>query len=452
MTGAEVTTDGLEAAIDAERETTSARITPIRLAVVASFWLLIVGLGWGAGELDWRTGFPLFTAYLVTALLLFVVSRVWKGAGRRFAWALALLDVPLIYLLQRSTFESSSSPGAVAGFTIGIFAGVVAVAALSLDLRQLGAVTLSAMVFGVVLQREAGISVGGQVAAVVVLGFTALAGMLLYRRMLSLTQRLLDDVAYRRKLQAELEHADRMATLGLLSASIAHEVGNPLQVLYGNLELVQLRLKSRPAELQRAEDELAAALRSVDRLGQLLDDIRGMARRDTPTLAETHVQRVVEGASKLARSQVAQRAQLVLELHEVPTVRMSESRLSQVLLNLLLNAGQAIPEGDRGAHAVTVRTRTGAAGEALISVTDTGSGISPEHLERLFTPFFTTKPAGQGTGLGLTISAQLVRDVGGRIEVDSAPGRGTTFTVRLPPASAPPPDLARGPSSWRQKR
>jgi signal transduction histidine kinase len=138
----------------------------------------------------------------------------------------------------------------------------------------------------------------------------------------------------------------------------------------------------------------------------------------------------------------------VFTLHAAPTVRMSESRLSQVLLNLVLNGAQAIEGSDRAKNSVTVATSTTADGWAAIAVTDTGKGIAPEHRARLFTPFFTTKPAGEGTGLGLSISSQLVRDAGGRIEVDSVVGR-TTFTVLLPPASQPREPSA-GPSSWRQ--
>lgn len=444
--------EAISAALDVERETTSRFINPIRLAVVGLFWSLLAVLGWGVGEVEWRAGFGLFSAYLVLATVLYFAGRRFKKAARRFAWGLALVDVPIVYLLQRSTFDSSTSPGAVAGFTIGIFALMVALAALSIDVQQIAAVAVSASVFGVVLQSQAGISVGGRVAAVVVLAFTALGGFVLYRRLLALTGRLLEDLTFRRKLQAELEHSERMATLGLLSASIAHEVGSPLQVLRGNLELLEMRINTGKADAEKVTSDLHAAIGGADRITAILQDIRGMARKDSSAIPETNVHKVIETVTKLARAEVGKRANLMLELHDVPTVRMNESRLSQVLLNLLLNAGQAIPEGQRNSNSITVRTRAAATGEVLISVSDTGAGIAPDLVEKLFTPFFTTKPAGEGTGLGLTISAQLVRDVGGRIEVESTPGRGSTFTVRLPPASAPPPDPAKGPSSWRQNQ
>ncbi|MFT3712519.1 MAG: HAMP domain-containing sensor histidine kinase [Archangium sp.] len=442
--------DSLASALDAEREATSKQINPLRLAGVGLFWLLTVSLGFIANQPAWRANFALLSTYFGAAAVLWFFGRRAGTIARHFALGLALVDVPLVYLFQRGTFDTSTSAGAVAGFTIALYAVIVAVSALSLDVKQVAAVAVIASGFGIALQLEAGISIGGCVSTLVVLGVTAIAGFLLFRRLISLMKRLLDDVAYRRKLQQQLEHSDRMSTLGLLSASIAHEVGSPLLVLQGNLELLQMQAEKRALTADEVRDGVTQALKGAERVSLVLQDIRGMARTDATKESEVDVKRVVEGVGKLTRSEVARKAQLLFQFADTPKVRMSESRLSQVLLNLVLNGAQAIEGGERGKQSVTVATKTTADGWVAISVTDTGKGIAPEHRARLFTPFFTTKPVGEGTGLGLSISAQLVRDAGGRIEVDSIVGRGTTFTVMLPPASMKR-EIMSGPSSWRQQ-
>jgi signal transduction histidine kinase len=442
------TPDSLSTALDAEREATSRQINPLRLAGVGLFWLLAVSLGFIANQPAWRASFALLSTYFAAALVLWFLGRRAGPVARHFAVGLALVDVPLIYLFQRGTFDTSTSAGAVAGFTIALYAVIVAVSALSLDVKQVLAVALVASGFGIALQVEAGISLGGCVSTVLVLGFTAFAGFLSFRRLIALMKRLLDDVAYRRKLQQQLEHSDRMSTLGLLSASIAHEVGSPLLVLRGNLELLQMQADKRDLTPKELREGVAQALKGAERVSTVLQDIRGMARTDASKESELDVKKVVESVGKLARSEVSRKAQLLLELNDAPRVRISESRLSQVLLNLVLNGAQAI-EGERSKMSITVSTHTTADGWAAIAVKDTGKGVAPEHRARLFTPFFTTKPAGEGTGLGLSISAQLVRDAGGRIEVDSVVGTGTTFTVLLPPATLKR-EIQSGPSSWRQ--
>jgi signal transduction histidine kinase len=120
----------------------------------------------------------------------------------------------------------------------------------------------------------------------------------------------------------------------------------------------------------------------------------------------------------------------------LPPVRATEAKLAQVFFNLIVNAGQAIPEERRASGTVTVRTRAGAQGEAVVEVLDNGVGIPPPVRARLFEPFFTTRRAGEGTGMGLTIAKALIEALGGRIEVESQPGEGACFRVVLPVTGA----------------
>jgi CheY-like chemotaxis protein len=136
----------------------------------------------------------------------------------------------------------------------------------------------------------------------------------------------------------------------------------------------------------------------------------------------------------MAWNEIRHRAAVEKHYAEIPRVRGSESRLGQVFLNLLVNAAQAIPEGNVRGNVIRVRTAMNALGQVVAEVSDTGTGMSPETLRSLFTPFFTTKPRGEGTGLGLAIVYRIVRDLGGDITVDSEVGRGTTVRVTLPPA------------------
>jgi CheY-like chemotaxis protein/anti-sigma regulatory factor (Ser/Thr protein kinase) len=145
------------------------------------------------------------------------------------------------------------------------------------------------------------------------------------------------------------------------------------------------------------------------------------------------VRGIVESATQMAWHEIRHRARLVKSLAEVPPIEGNEARLGQVFLNLLVNAAQAIPEGQADKNEVRVATRTDERGNIVVEVSDTGMGIPPENVSRVFDPFFTTK--GDGTGLGLSISYGAIRGLGGDIEVKSENGR-TTFQVTLPPSKA----------------
>jgi signal transduction histidine kinase len=154
-------------------------------------------------------------------------------------------------------------------------------------------------------------------------------------------------------------------------------------------------------------------------------DISRGAFYDSSQLIDLHA--ALDSTLNIVRNEVKYKATIVRNYGELPEIECLPSRLNQVFLNLLVNAGQAIDANG------TITLATGTQGaEAWIRIADTGSGIAAEHVNRIFEPFFTTKPVGQGTGLGLSVSYSIVHKHGGRIEVESEVGRGTTFTVRLP--------------------
>jgi PAS domain S-box-containing protein len=191
--------------------------------------------------------------------------------------------------------------------------------------------------------------------------------------------------------------------------------------------------EDRPA-FQEHIQALDDAREGVGQIARIAQDLKTFSRSDD-RWSSLDLRRVVESSIRFAERAVSERARLVREFCEVPPVTGAEGRLSQVFLNLLLNAAQAIPPGHAEEHQVTVRIRSGADQQVRVEIRDTGCGISAEQLGKIFNPFFTTKPAGVGTGLGLSICHEFVAAHGGRIEVQSEVGRGSTFSVVLPAAS-----------------
>jgi signal transduction histidine kinase/CheY-like chemotaxis protein len=251
------------------------------------------------------------------------------------------------------------------------------------------------------------------------------------------------DITERKLLLAKLQVADRMASVGTLAAGVAHEINNPLAYVVGNVEHVIERLEG----LERtggAPGPVAAecvkvlreAQEGAERVRQIVRDLKLFSRPDEEQRTPVSLPRLVEAALNLAEADIRYRARLERKLAEVPPVLANEARLSQVFLNLLVNAAQAIPEGDPDRNQITVETRVGPGGRVVAEVRDTGVGIAPELRARIFDPFFTTKAVGGGTGLGLTICHGIVSALGGSIEVESEVGRGSTFRVSLPVTAA----------------
>ncbi len=249
------------------------------------------------------------------------------------------------------------------------------------------------------------------------------------------------DVTERKKMEGGLLLADRMASIGVLAAGVAHEINNPLTYVITNLELALARIAN-----EDAPDPLAAqvgkALEGAERVRAIVRHLKAFSRSDEERLGPVDVLAVLETSIAMAGNEIRHRAKLVRDLEPVPAVRANEGRLAQVFLNLLVNSAHAIPEGRLEESEIRVRSWTDGEGKVVVEVEDTGTGIAPEHLGRIFDPFFTTKPVGVGTGLGLSISHGIVSGLGGTIEVTSELGRGTCVRIALPASSeaAPRPE------------
>lgn len=260
--------------------------------------------------------------------------------------------------------------------------------------------------------------------------------------------------------QNQLLQAEKLASVGQLAAGIAHEINNPIGFVSSNLtslgeyfdDLIAVvdayveadaliaRDPLLSKNIQRAKDNcdldfvrddartlLSESRDGIARVARIVQDLKIYSRVDESAWQETDLNGCLDSTLNVARHELKDKAEVVREYGELPTVLCCPSQLNQVFMNLVINAVQALPGPGR------IVVRSGRVGEEVwVDVEDNGSGIAPDHVKRIFEPFFTTKPVGTGTGLGLSLAWSIVKSHGGRIDVDSHPGKGTRFRVWLP--------------------
>lgn len=227
-----------------------------------------------------------------------------------------------------------------------------------------------------------------------------------------------------------LEFSERLAAVGTLAASVAHEVNNPLLVNLANLHLALVDLPPGASELKELLQEAHAA---GNRIATIVRELKSFAAPNRELSMPVDVRGCIGSALRFTRGQWRDRLSVVLQLEDVAAVQLAPVRFEQVLVNLIINAVQAT----RGlpAPVLTLRTFTSPTGDVVVTVEDTGPGVPPEFRSRIFDAFFTTKPAGVGTGLGLAVSSRIIEEAGGRFEL--AEGSGAKFVITLPRAPAP---------------
>ncbi|MCP4919249.1 MAG: response regulator [Proteobacteria bacterium] len=248
------------------------------------------------------------------------------------------------------------------------------------------------------------------------------------------------DVTHRKMLEARLQVADRMASMGTLAAGVAHEINNPLTFIMGNLNFLGSELRDiagpepspRMSELHQTVHE---ALEGSERVRRIVRQLKTFARGGDEVVGPVDVHEILEKTLTLAKNNIRHRAQLVRDYGEIPRVVSDPTKLGQVFLNLLVNAAEALPLGRAPDHLIRVTTALSDDGRVMVSVSDSGSGVPPDVAAKIFDPFYTTKPVGEGTGLGLAICHGIVTQLQGEIRLESEPGRGATFTVLLPVAA-----------------
>ncbi len=248
------------------------------------------------------------------------------------------------------------------------------------------------------------------------------------------------DVSERGRLEVQLSHSERLASLGVLAAGVAHEINNPLAAILIGVESLQRRLAPGAAPFTagpHAPDEAREILELLDTLERETRRCRGiteklmlLAQPYSGTTLWVDINSAVQDTLHLLRYQMEKQRIVAMEDLEgtIPNVWATESGVRGVFMNLMMNAVQAMPAGGT----LTIRTRRVAHSGVTVEISDTGSGIAPQHFDRIWDPFFTTKPTGQGTGLGLSITQRIVTRQGGSVRAENIEGGGARFTVELP--------------------
>jgi two-component system NtrC family sensor kinase len=235
------------------------------------------------------------------------------------------------------------------------------------------------------------------------------------------------DITARVHMERQLQRADKLASLGQISTGIAHEINNPLGVMLGYTQLL-LRDHSPGTQIH---DDLKTIEKHARNCKTIVEDLLAFARGAATTKYPVNVNQLLDEVVSLLAHQfeldkITLRKDLALGL---PNILADGEKLKQVFMNLLMNARQSITGG--GQVSITT-TKEAGGGSVRIAISDTGSGIPEEYIEKIFDPFFSTKPVGEGTGLGLSVSYGIIQNHNGRIEVNSIPGHGSTFTILLP--------------------
>jgi PAS domain S-box-containing protein len=260
-----------------------------------------------------------------------------------------------------------------------------------------------------------------------IVGVTAIA--------LDVTERRRAELA-RRETESRMTVLERLAATGRLAAGVAHEINNPLTFVLSNLEEIHSQLAGKEGTVQI---RLCAreAMDGAKRVAAIVRDLRVFSGRPQQGQPRCQPAKVADSAVSLMRNQIRHRARLEVDSRPTPEAAIEDGRLAQVLVNLLLNACQAIPEGNVEGN--LIRLAVGYESPwVVVLVSDSGEGIAPDVIPHLFEPFFTTRKIGEGSGLGLSVSFAIVTEVGGTIEVQSTKGEGAKFMLRLPVAETPP--------------
>jgi hypothetical protein len=236
---------------------------------------------------------------------------------------------------------------------------------------------------------------------------------------------VVEDVTERVKLEEQLQQSDKLSSIGLLAAGVAHEVNTPLAGVSSYAQMLASQLPESDPKARL----LAKILAQTQRASGIVNNLLNFSRTSNADFAPLDLNRTLDDTLQLLEIQL-RKHDIVIEkqcAEDLPEAYGNASKLQQVFMNLILNARDAMPSGG------TLRLETSAADHTLVvRITDTGMGIAPENITKIYDPFFTTKGVGQGTGLGLAVSYGIIQEHSGRIFVESAPGKGTTFTIKLP--------------------
>lgn len=423
-------------AVIAEQLTSARRVNLIRFLGVTLFAAIFLVVGGALGLRDWQGNVFHFLPYWLATALLYVVGRKRDRIARFAGWSVAVVDMPIVFLLQWTTFDLTRNVSAVAGYTLGIYVLLVVVEALSLNARRIYISAAVGASLQALLLHLAGSDRGAIFATFVLMGIAAVSCAHATRRITTLIRRIAVDLSERRRVEEAVRARDDFLSVA------SHELKTPLTSLQLNVESLARLMRRRDAVNTPSASVLAridAADASALRLGQLIDHLLDVSRIRSGQL-ELQLQPV--DLTRVARFVVEQlgdglaRAGCPVTVVAPPEVigQWDRLRVEQVVTNLVSNAMKY-----GGGAPIEIEVFATAA-HGQITVRDHGIGISNDDLGRIFDRFERAASAKHvsGLGLGLWISAQIVRAMGGDIQVESQRGEGSLFRVTLPLRPAPP--------------
>jgi two-component system, NtrC family, sensor kinase len=417
--------------LEADLEEVHKGVQPIAVLGPILFNVALVAWFWG----QWTQVFGLAAVAGVLSLTNMVVERLARRHGRAVA--------EMVRMLVNAA--GTVVGGAVCHWHVLVW---IYVPYNMLWFQSLDRWVRPRMVLYLVLVNVGALATGAEPGMALAFTLVSLCGYLLSEKRFALLSGALAQVVAQReqleKTHAELEKThrelqqlhqrqverDKLSSLGLLAAGVAHEINNPMSFVTSNVNSMLRDLRDEPSlsEVMKeyVEDVLPATLDGIKRVNSIVADLRRFARGDPEAHTAYEPDVEVETALRIAHSQL-RHLRVEKELGGVGSLVGRPRQIVQVLVNLLVNAGQATASG--GLVRITTRRDANA---VYLAVRDTGTGMSEATKQRLFEPFFTTKPAGEGTGLGLSVVHGIIKSHGGRIEVESELGQGTCFTIRLP--------------------
>jgi signal transduction histidine kinase len=423
-----VTNASLVRALAEERLINARRINLIRFSGITFFFALFVLLGWVLGLRTWQGNLGYFAPYWIVTALLFLAARRWDAAARFASWAVALVDMPMVFLLQWATFPTTPNVAAVAGYTLGVYVLLLVIEALSLERLRIWYTALIGASFEGLLQHLAGVDSGAIFSTFIIMGIAAATCAYGCRRITDLISRIVKDVTERRRAEDALRARDDFLSVA------SHELRTPLTNVQLNVEGLRRQLKRRDgAATPEILARIDSAYASTQRLARLIDALLDVSRLKTGRFdleLETADLASIAAAVVEQSTEALSEANCPVTLHAPAPVtgHWDRLRLEQVVTNLLSNA-MKYGAGKPIEISVVDRQDWGE-----ISVRDHGIGIAPAHQARVFDQFerAVSKRDFSGLGLGLWICGQNVSLHGGSISLDSAAGRGAAFTVTLP--------------------
>lgn len=381
------------------------------LGIAEVYWPTYIAfglfLGFGLASFFTSNLVLLFRLSIITASLAFF-NQVWHTGGIVSPAVFEFIIPPLLAFFYRPVSDRF------------IFMAIC-------FLMMVSFLPLTSMGYTVSLLPESAIQMHGVLCGVFVFLIVSIFTVLFRAAIVDKNKKLGDSMVQLRDTTQKLIHSEKMASLGMLSAGVAHEINNPLNFIRGGMEILERDLKEIDGQAPDMEESFGVIKEGLFRASVIVNSLSHFSRQ-TDAMDETcDIHAILDNSVVMLQHKLKYKGKLIKTYDTAPAIiQGNEGRLQQAFLNFISNAEEAIDENGT----IEIHTEVSHDGVDVV-IRDSGVGIRREHLDRISDPFFTTKPVGEGTGLGLAISYRIIEDHNGRVHVKSKPGKGTSFTVNF---------------------